>query len=159
MGWVDFMGNELSKQVWNQLSKLFFIQALGRQSDTCFRIPWQILMLCFTKLWKQRIMQPKINGHVSSFFIGIQFVTMKSVVNKTMCLLVQKTPYMVCVCSCRRLLIHLNEAATSQDYQDFPKLVQSSWGWGIYTERKGRNCRASLWAEEGFHPSYQSVVP
>lgn len=113
MGWVNFMENEPSKQVWNYLSKWFFIQALGRQSGTCFRIPWQIFMLCFTKLWKQRIVQPKLNGHVSSFCTGIQFVTMRSVVSKTMCLLAQKTTYIIYVCSRLRLLSYLSEAAIS----------------------------------------------
>ena len=128
MGWENFMGNELSKQVWNYLSKWFFIQALGRQSDTCFRIPWQSPKLCFTKLWKQRTVQPKLNGHVSSFCIRIRLVTMKSVASKTMWLLAQKTTYILCVCSRLRLLTHLNEAAIS---------LRVSLGWPRALEVEG----------------------
>lgn len=107
------MANELSKQVWSYLSKWFFVQALGRQSDTCFRIPWQIPMLCFTQLWKQRLMQPKLNGYVSSFCIWIWFVTNKSVVNKTIHLVAQKTVHILCVCSLIMLLAHLRQPSQS----------------------------------------------
>lgn len=159
MGWVKFMGNELSKQVWNYLSKWFLIQALGRQSDTCFRIPWQIPILCFIKLWKQRIVQPKLNGHVSSFYTRILFITMKFVVSKTMCLPAQKTTCIVCVCSRLRLLTHLKEAAISQHYQGFLRLTQNSLVWRTCAERKSRNCRAILCVGEAFYPSHTSMVP
>lgn len=128
---------------------------LRRQSDTCFRILWQIPMLCLTKLWKQRIVLPKVNGHVSSFCTGICFVTMKSVVNKIMCLLAQKTTYMHHV-----FLLTSNSIDQPQwGSQGYPRLARSSWGWGISSKRKDKYYRASLWVEEGFHPSPLFMVP
>lgn len=77
-----------------------------RQSDTCFRILWQ------APCSAQKNFESKgLCSHISSFCTGICFVSMKSVVNKIMCLLAQKTTYIMCSCSHLMLLTHLSEAA------------------------------------------------
>lgn len=78
----------------------------GRQSDTCFRTLWQIPMLCSTKLWKQRIVQPKLNGHGQEFVLLLW-----SLLPIRSRLLSQKTTYIMCFCSHLMLITHLNEAA------------------------------------------------
>lgn len=128
MGWVNFMGNELSKRLPNHLSKLFLVQALGRQSDTCWRIPWQIPVLCFTKLWKQGIVQWKLYDHLSSFCTGTWFVTVKFVAIKSVCLLAQRTTNIMCVCPRLSLLTQLNGAAIS---------LRVSLGWPRAPEVEG----------------------